>query len=245
MSGIHPVEEALRAGRRRVMRVVLEQGPLSGALERIEQLARAAGIRVERQPRAALDRLAGGRRHQGVVAWAEAARWVELEDLLHGRPEPGLLLALDQVTDAGNMASALRSAAAFGVEGVILPERGSAGPAEALLRRSAGAVEHLRMVRAVNLARALRQVREAGIWIVGLEAGAPPLWEAFDLTRRVALVLGAEGRGLRRLTRELCDVRAGIPMGGGVASLNVAVACGVALYEVSRQRRESAVAGRG
>ena len=236
------MEEALRAAPRRVRRVALIDASLDGGLERIERLARQAGVRVERHPRAALDRFARGGRHQGVVAWARAAQEVGVEELLEGEPQPGLLVVLDQVTDPGNLAAALRSAAAFGVEGVVLPRHGAAGAGDTVHRRSAGAVEHLRLARAPNLARALDQIREAGIWVIGLEASAPPLWEAFDLTRRVALVLGAEGKGLRRLTREHCDVQAGIPMAGRIGSLNVAVACGVALYEVARQRRLGSVA---
>lgn len=216
--------------------MALVAGALPPPLARILELARAAGVPLERHPRPVLDRWAGARRHQGVVAWAEAARVVELADLLAADPPPGLLLVLDQVTDPGNLAAALRSAAAFGVEGVVLPGRGSAGVDEMVSQRSAGAVEHLKLARTVNLADGLRRMKEAGIWTIGLEASAPPLWEAFDLTRRVALVLGAEGKGLRRLTRERCDLLAGIPMAGVIGSLNVAVACGVALYEVHRQR---------
>jgi 23S rRNA (guanosine2251-2'-O)-methyltransferase len=219
--------------------VALVAGVLPPPLARIVDLAKAAGVPLERHPRGALDRWAGARRHQGVVAWAEEVRFMELEELLASDPPPGLLLVLDQVTDAGNLAAALRSAAAFGVEGVVLPERGSAGVGEAVSQRSAGAVEHLRIARTVNLAEGLRRMKEAGIWTIGLEASAPPLWQAFDLTRRVALVLGAEGKGLRRLTRERCDLLAGIPMAGVIGSLNVSVACGVALYEVVRQRHQA------
>lgn len=221
------------------------EGRLAAPLERIESMARRAGVRLERRPRRELDRLAGGARHQGVLAWAEPVREVDLEDLLAEEPPPDLLLALDQVSDPGNLGAALRSAAAFGVQGVLLPRHGSAGPGGVASRRSAGALEHVKVVRPANLARALERIREEGIWVIGLEAGAPPLAEAFDLTRRVALVLGAEGSGLRRLTREGCDVMAGIPMAGPPGSLNVAVACGVALYEVARQRRSRAVASRG
>jgi 23S rRNA (guanosine2251-2'-O)-methyltransferase len=227
-----------------VLRVALEQGRRTAPLARIESLARRAGARLERLPRRELDRLAGVGRHQGVVAWAQPARQIDLEDLLAEEPPPDLLVALDQVTDPGNLGAALRSAAAFGVQGVLLPRHGSAGPGAVASRRSAGALEHLKVARPANLARALARLREAGIWVIGLEAGAPPLAEAFDLTRRVALVLGAEGRGLRRLTREGCDVLAGIPMAGPPGSLNVAVACGVALYEVARQRRARTVASR-
>jgi 23S rRNA (guanosine2251-2'-O)-methyltransferase len=219
-----------------VQRIVLVDGTLSGPLERILSLALRAGIPVERKPRPVLDRISGGR-HQGVVAWIERPRALELEDLLSDLPEPGLLLAFDQVTDPGNLAAALRSAAAFGAQGVLLPRRGSAGLGSLLHRRSAGAVEHVRLVQVVNLARALHRLREAGLWVVGLEPTGPPLWEAIDLRQGVVLVLGSEDRGLRRLTRGACDVCAGIPIPGPIGSLNVSVACGVALYEVLRQRR--------
>ncbi len=236
VGGIHPVEESLRAARSGVRRVVLVEGRLSPPLERIRTMAMGAGIPVERRPRAALDRMAGGR-HQGVVAWIARSSPIGLEELLESDPPPGLLLAFDQVTDEGNLAAALRSAAAFGAEGVILPRRGSAGLGAMVHRRSAGAVEHLRWVQVVNLARALRRLREGGFWVVGLEPSGPPLWESIDLRQRLVLVLGSEDRGLRRLIREACDVCAGIPIPGPVGSLNVSVACGVALYEVLRQRR--------
>jgi 23S rRNA (guanosine2251-2'-O)-methyltransferase len=224
--------------------VVLAEGRLAAPLARIESLARRAGVRLERRPRRELDRLAKGERHQGVLAWAEPAREADLEDVLAEEPPPDLLLALDQVSDPGNLGSALRSAAACGVQAVVLPRHGSAGPGGVAGRRSAGALEHVRVVRPVNLARALERIRQAGMWVIGLEPGAPPLAEAFDLTRRVALVAGAEGTGMRRLTREGCDALAGIPMAGPPGSLNVAVACGVALYEVLRQRRARPVASR-
>ncbi len=197
---------------------------------------------VERGSKAALDRLAAGSRHQGVVACLERVRLWDLEQLLRAEPPPGLVVVLDQVTDPGNLGAALRSAAAFGVDAVVLPRRGSAGVGETVMRRSAGALEHVRLVQVVNLARALRRLRDSGLWVIGLEPCGPPLWEAFDLRQRVTLVLGSEGRGLRRLTREACDAWAGIPIPGAIDSLNVSVACGVALYEVLRQRSLNGVA---
>ncbi|MGH9413364.1 MAG: 23S rRNA (guanosine(2251)-2'-O)-methyltransferase RlmB [Terriglobales bacterium] len=234
LAGIHAVEEALRAGT--PLRFVAASRERHDA--RVQQLltaARAAGVPVRLEPGAALDRLAGGARHQGVVAMAAAKETMALEDLLADAPQK-LLLACDGIEDPHNLGAILRTACGAGVDGVVLPERRSAGLTAAVDRVSAGAMEHVRVAQVGNLARALESCKQAGFWIVGLEGEADTgLWQ-HDFRPPTLLIVGAEGRGLHALTRKLCDARVRIPLAAGVASLNASVAAAIALFEVVRQR---------
>jgi 23S rRNA (guanosine2251-2'-O)-methyltransferase len=234
--GIHPVLEALRAGRRGVQRVVLSSGRRDRRLEEIEAKARAAGVPVQRQPPAALDRLAGGRGHQGVVAQVAETAYRDPEEILGragGRP---LFMVLDGVEDPRNLGAVIRAAAAAGADGLFLPSHGAAGLTAACAKASAGAVERLPIARVGNVVSFLKTLKERGIWVAGLDPQGGTPWTGFDLTLPVALVVGGEGRGLRRLARETCDVLLSIPLRSEVESLNLAVAAGVALFEAVRQR---------
>ncbi|MGH9466766.1 MAG: 23S rRNA (guanosine(2251)-2'-O)-methyltransferase RlmB, partial [Terriglobales bacterium] len=184
---------------------------------------------------AALDRLAERERHQGVVGVAAAKAAVTLEDLLADAPAR-LLVACDGIEDPHNLGAIVRSACAAGVDGMVLPARRSAGLTEAVERVSAGALEHVRVAQAGNLAQALERCKRAGWWIVGLDGGGETLLWQHDFRPPTVLVVGAEERGLRALTRQLCDARVRIPLAPGVASLNASVAAGIALFEVQRQR---------
>ena len=230
--GVNAVIEGLRGGRVRAIRLAV----FSDKTVEVRRLAAEAGVSVTRVPSAALDRATSGRNHQGVVADATAPALLDLEELLGLAEAPELLLVLDGIEDPQNLGTILRVADAAGVDGVIRQTRRAASLGS-VAKTSAGALAHVRLVSVVNIARALTQLQSAGIWTVGLEADGDPLYGNFDLTLPTALVLGSEGRGLRRLVRERCDRVASIPMFGCVNSLNVAVAAGVSVYEAVRQRR--------
>ena len=229
--GVNAVIEGLRVGRVRAIRLAA----FSDKTVEVRRLAAEAGVSVTRVPVASLDRTTSGRNHQGVVADATVPALLNLEELLELAEAPELLLVLDGVEDPQNLGTILRVADAAGVDGVIRQTRRAASLGS-VAKTSAGALAHVRLVSVVNIARALTQLRSAGIWTVGLEADGDPLYKNFDLTLPTALVLGSEGRGLRRLVRERCDRVASIPMFGCVNSLNVAVAAGVSVYEAVRQR---------
>jgi 23S rRNA (guanosine2251-2'-O)-methyltransferase len=234
--GINPVLEALHAQTRHFDRLIVVKGVRN---ERIsEAVARASrlGVPLRFESRETLDRLAGGVPHQGLIAVVSAKPTVDLETLLTRLREPGLLVALDGLEDPRNLGAIVRSCEAAGADGVILPERHSVGLTETVSRASAGALEHVTVARVGNLAQAVEALKERGLWVIGFDASGTGRWDAVDYKRPVALVLGGEGRGIRRLVRERCDEVVSIPLFGHVSSLNVSVAAGIALYEVVRQR---------
>jgi 23S rRNA (guanosine2251-2'-O)-methyltransferase len=231
--GINAVLEALRAGRAREVRI----GQRSDT--RIAQLVDAARERrvpVRRVARDDLDRDARQGAHQGVVAVVDAAPGVTLADLAATGGKPPLILVLDEVEDPQNVGAILRTADAAGVTGVVRQTRRAARLDGAAAKASAGAVHHVRVADVVNVARALATLRDAGVWTVGLDAAAEMPYYQWDLTLPTALVLGAEGHGLRRLVRERCDGLVSIPMRGQVGSLNVSAAAAVVVFEAVRQR---------
>jgi len=233
--GVNPVMEALRAGRVRTLRV----GPRSD--RRVEDaiaLARKAGVPIERTDAASLDRVARGGVHQGLAAEVEAPREFGIEELVAAAaPVPPLLVVLDGIEDPYNVGAILRSVDGAGGHGLVRQARHAASLDGIVAKASAGAVSTVRIATVVNIARAIDELKEAGVWTVGLAADAPNPYDALDLTVPTAVVLGAEGSGLRRLVRERCDRLASIPMNGRVESLNVSVAAGVMLFEAARQRR--------
>jgi 23S rRNA (guanosine2251-2'-O)-methyltransferase len=236
--GINPVLEALRAARVRRLRLA------SRADKRIDEvlaLARAHRVPVERVNAQALDRAARGGVHQGVVADLEPARDYSVQDLVAGAaPEPPLIVVLDGIEDPHNLGAVLRTADAAGCHGIVRQARHAAALEGAAMKASAGAAAHVRVATVVNIARAIEELKEAGVWTVGLAADASGRYHDVDFTLATALVLGAEGTGLRRLVRERCDRLVSIPMRGAVGSLNVSVAAGVTLFEALRQRRTRA-----
>lgn len=237
--GVNAVLEALAAGADRVARVVIAEGRSDGRVRQVQQAARQAGVPVTSQPAAAVDRLAGpGVSHQGVIALLQEAAFADPEAALSQAPSPALLVVLDGVDDPRNLGAVIRAAAAAGAGAVFVPEHRSAGLSPACVKASAGAVFRIPVARVGNVAAFLRQLKEKGVWIAGLDPAGAPLWGGFDLREPLALVLGGEGKGLRRLTREHCDVLLALPLAAGVESLNLAVAAGVALYETARQRHQ-------
>lgn len=242
--GVHPVQALLERTPERVRQLWVLAGREDERLAGLMALAGRAGIPTERVRRESLDRMAEGGRHQGVVASALEPPALGENDLvaLLGRVEgPAFLLVLDGVQDPRNLGACLRTADAAGVHAVIVPRDRAASLTGAARKAAAGAAESVPLVRVVNLARCLKMLKERGIWLIGADADAPgSLFEA-DLAGPVALVLGAEGTGLRRLTREACDLLVSLPMRGSVESLNVAVAAGVLVYQALARRLPGAV----
>ena len=232
--GINPVLEALRTGRVRELRVADRAG---GRVTEILRAAEREGIAVRRVTASELDRAARGGVHQGVVADLEAARAFNVADLVAGASGPPLIVVLDGIEDPHNVGAILRTVDAAGADGVVRQSRRAAPLGGAAAKASAGAVSHVKIAEVVNIARALEELKEAGVWTVGLAGDAPKRYDELDLALPTALVVGAEGEGLRRLVRERCDWLVSIPMGGYVQSLNVSVATGIALFEALRQRR--------
>ena len=249
--GLHPVLAALRANPGQLEGVWLASGRDDRRLQEIETMARAGNVPCFRVARDELADMAGSPRHQGVVARRRAAlsrHEPDFNDFVAKLPAKPFLLVLDNVQDPHNLGACLRSAEAAGCHAVIMPKDNSA-PLSAVARKSAsGAAENLPLYRVPNLSRALATLKEQGVWIFGAAHEADKTLYQADLTVPLALVLGGEGKGLRRLTRESCDVLIAIPMAGAVSSLNVSVAAGVCLFEAVRQRRRSAdtlAGGRG
>jgi 23S rRNA (guanosine2251-2'-O)-methyltransferase len=228
--GVNPVLEALRAHPQEVLRVLVERG----RAERVVQAAREAGVRVEEAAHDELERRSSSGVHQGVGAELSQFHYVELLDLL--RAEKPFLLVLDGVTDPQNLGALARSALALGADGVVVPKDRAASVTPAAFKAAAGALEHIAVARVTNLARALDDLKERGVWTVALAADGDRDLRDVDLTSPIALVLGSEGKGVRPLVRKTCDHVARIPMAGRVGSLNVSAAGAIALYEVARQR---------
>jgi 23S rRNA (guanosine2251-2'-O)-methyltransferase len=226
--GKRPVVEALRSGRRKVFEVIDAVGD-----EEVANAAGARGVHVQRASRQRVEELARGGVHQGVAARVGPYPYSGLEEIL-SIPDP-LVLVPDGVTDPRNLGAVLRAADGAGASGVVIPRDRAVGVTAAAVKASAGASEHVLVARVTNLRRAMDTMKEAGLWIYAAEAGGTPYTE-LDLAGAVALVLGSEGRGVRRLVREGCDGTVSIPMLGGVESLNVSVASAVLLYEARRRR---------
>jgi 23S rRNA (guanosine2251-2'-O)-methyltransferase len=237
--GINPVEGALANDPSRVREVLVEQAAHNPRIAELVTEARRLGVRVHTRPRALLDKVSGHARHQGVVANYEAPAPKsehDLRGLLDAAGDDVLLLVLDGVTDPHNLGACLRSAAAAGAAAVIVPKDRAVGITPVVRRASAGAADRVPLVEVANLARALRDLKDAGTWLTGLAGDAGTSLYDIDLRGKTALVMGGEGDGLRRLTREACDHLASIPMPGSMESLNVSVATGIALFEAVRQR---------
>ncbi len=237
--GLHPVEEALRAGRR-VESVAVQRSRKDVRLQHVIDACRAAGVRLRFEPKEQLDRLAEGGAHQGVVAMLAGRSYADANDLLTPRGEHLFLLALDGIEDPHNLGALLRTADAAGVDGVLLPERRSAQVNATVAKVSAGASEHVRIARVTNLVRTLEELKQNNVWCIGLDERGSQDYDHFDFRSNCVLVLGREGAGLHDLVRRTCDHLLRIPMAGQVASLNVSVAGAVVMYEAMRQRRQAA-----
>jgi 23S rRNA (guanosine2251-2'-O)-methyltransferase len=260
--GLHPVEEAVRSGARRLDCVLLARERGDARLERLAQLCRDAGVRVTLESRDQLTRLARTDAHQGAVALVRERAFLTIEDLLAPQPttkavtkavsknastnsaeiQPAhrFFLALDGIEDPHNLGALLRTADGAGIDGIILPERRSAPVSATVAKTSAGASEHVRIARVTNLVRALEQMKQANVWVLGLDEHGSPDYTGFDFRTDCVLVLGREGAGLHDLVKKTCDHLLRIPMAGAVSSLNVSVAGAVVMYEAMRQRNRPA-----
>lgn len=238
--GIHPVEQALAAGRP-LERLLVARGRRGRRVQATVAAARAANIPVRFVNRPELDRLTGSRNHQGLAAVTGRKRYADLEDLLAHAGSPPLFLLLDGVEDPRNLGAILRTAHCAGVDGVVLPERRAAGITPVVEKVSAGASEHVAVARVTNMGRALERLKQVGCWLVGLDERAPRAFTEVDFSSPVGLVLGGEGKGLHEQVRVKCDFVVSIPTRGLVRSLNVSVAAGVVLYEALRQRQAKGV----
>jgi 23S rRNA (guanosine2251-2'-O)-methyltransferase len=233
--GRNAVRESLRAGKRRHIRLTIAEGVEHDAkLDEIVSLARSRGVRVEHAPRDRIESLAGPG-HQGILIEASSYAYASGTNLEKLARERAIVLALDSVEDPRNAGTLLRTAEAVGVQLVVIPSDRSVGITPGVVNASSGAVEYLTIQRETNLARWLGIARDAGFWVVGLsgDEGSDPLFDT-DVAAPVVLVVGSEGRGMRRLIREQCDLMVSLPMLGRIESLNAAVAGSIALYEIQR-----------
>jgi 23S rRNA (guanosine2251-2'-O)-methyltransferase len=237
--GIHSVDSALTTARQQLRLVTIAQECRNPRVRELGERARAEGVRVVTESRAVLDRRSDDQRHQDIIAEYEAVNIGTEKDLdrvlesIDGTP---LVLVLDGVQDPHNLGACLRTAEAAGVNLVVLPKDRSAGLTPVARRSASGAAEVLPILFATNLARVLRRLKEAGIWLAGTSDSAGQDLYQTDLSGPLGLVLGSEGKGMRRLTADLCDYHLQIPMQGSVGSLNVSVATAVCLFEIVRQR---------
>ncbi len=237
LAGFHAVRSRLRQKPESVREIYIDVERRDARAKELRALAAKLGVRVIAVEAGRLDGMSGGARHQGVVAQAEDLQMPQfVEDVLEGLEEPPLLLLLDGVQDPHNLGACLRAADGAGAHAVIAPKDRSCGLTTSAIKVASGAAESVPYIVVTNLARTMRELKERGIWLVGADDAAPQsIWDA-RLEGPLGLVLGAEGEGLRRLTKENCDLLAAIPMLGGVESLNVSVASAVCLYEARRRR---------
>jgi 23S rRNA (guanosine2251-2'-O)-methyltransferase len=235
--GINPVLEALRARRVTSLRISTRA---DNRIADVVRLAEEQRVKITRVPPQDLDRAVGGHRrhrHQGVVAEARESESLTIEDLLSGTRDAPLIVVLDGIEDPHNFGAILRTADAAGAHGVVRQSRRAAPLGGAAAKASAGASAYVKIADVVNIARALEELKDAGVWTIGLAGDGETTYDSIDFTLPTAVVVGAEGSGLRRLVRERCDWVVAIPLQGRMESLNASVAAGIVLFEAVRQRR--------
>lgn len=237
LAGKNAVAEALAAGRG-INTLYLVDGMHGSAAGKLIELAKTKGVPYRTISREKLDSLAQGIRHQGVLAIAAPVRYVEVDEILSRAEEKGdvpFLMLLDELEDPHNLGALLRTADAVGIHGILIPKRRSVPLNATVAKTSAGAIEHVPVARIGNVAQTVRRLKEKGLWVIGADMTGEVAWKA-DLTGPTLLIVGNEGYGMSRLTRELCDIVVKLPMHGKINSLNASVAGGVLAYEILRQR---------
>lgn len=235
IAGRNAVAEALKAGRA-LDSVWVAKGERTGTLPMLLAKCRDKGVPIKEVDCRKMDPLS--QHHQGIIAFAACKEYATLDDvfaLAESRGEPPFFILCDELEDPHNLGAILRTAEATGVHGVIVPKRRAVGLTSTVYKASAGAVEYVPVVRVTNLTDTIKTLKKRGVWVYGLDMDGAP-WCQTDLTGAIAVVVGAEGKGVSRLVREQCDVVVSLPMKGHIGSLNASVACGVVLYEIARQR---------
>lgn len=235
--GKNPVQEALRAGRS-INKVMVSDQLQYQAFKKLEQLAKEQGVNVQKVPKKKIDQLVDGN-HQGVAASVAAYEYADLEDLFAKAEEKGeapFFIICDEIEDPHNLGSILRTADAAGAHGVIIPKRRSVALTATVAKTSTGAIEYIPVARVTNLARTIDELKERFVWVVGTDAEGTEDYRQLDGGMPIALVIGSEGRGMSRLTKDKCDWTVSLPMAGRVTSLNASVAASLLMYEVHRKR---------
>jgi 23S rRNA (guanosine2251-2'-O)-methyltransferase len=237
LEGRNAVTEAVRSGRA-IDKILIKSGEADGSIRAVAAKAREAGYVVVQVPKQELDNLSETKRHQGIIAVCAAHEYAEISDMLNAAKERGedpFIIILDGVTDPHNLGAVIRTAEAAGAHGCVIPKRRSVGVTPAVVRASAGAVEHLPVARVTNLVSAIKELKDAGLWVCGASMDGGGLYKS-ELTGPLAVAVGGEGSGLSRLVKESCDFTVSIPMRGRMDSLNASVAAAVIMYETARQR---------
>ncbi len=241
--GKNPVLEILRSGRS-VNKIWVAEGSLKGPMNQIIGMAKEAKIQVQFVPKKKLDQVAEGETHQGVIAFAAAYDYVEVEDILkkaEEKGEPAFLLILDEIEDPHNLGSILRTADVVGAHGVIIPKRRAVGLTSTVAKSSAGAMEYVPVARVTNIVRTMEELKEKGVWMAGTDASGEQDFRQAKYDMPIGLIIGSEGKGMSRLVKETCDFTVRLPMVGHVTSLNASVAGALLMFEVFRQRHPVAV----
>jgi 23S rRNA (guanosine2251-2'-O)-methyltransferase len=241
--GIHPVLECLRARTREVERLIIAKGAANKAIQEIIDLGRHHHVPIKFESRIVLDRQAGGGIHQGVLAVCAVRPTIDLEDLLSGLGPLPLVVVLDSIEDPRNLGAILRTCAAAGADGVIIPKDHAAGLSPTVAKTAAGALDLLKISRVTNLVSAIKALKDKGLWVAGVETDQSLPYAQLDGNIPLAVVFGNEDSGLRRLVRETCDFLVSIPTQGPMRSLNVSVASGIVLFELVRQRNATSASG--
>lgn len=237
--GINPVLEALKSGERNFKEILIEAVRKGNEIHKIELLAKSRNIRIKRESGSVIENISGTNRHQGVLAVVLPKKEIELYELieqLYKKDNKPVIVILDGIEDPGNLGAIIRSAEALGIGGVIIPKDRAAGVTPVVVKRSAGAIEHIPVVRVTNISNTIEELKEKGFWIVGVEAGAEKNCFSLSYNDPIVVVFGSESKGMRRLTKEKCDFIVSIPMKGKVSSLNISAACAIIFYEILRQR---------
>lgn len=237
--GKNPVIEALKSGRS-VNKVFVTQGLNEAVIQKLNDLAKAANTIVQKVPKIKIDQISDGGNHQGVAAYVAAYDYAILDDLFdraEEREEAPFFIVLDELEDPHNLGSILRTADAVGAHGVIIPKRRSVGLTATVAKTSAGAIEHIPVVRVTNISQTIDELKSRNVWVVGTAGDGSEDYRKLDGNIPIALVMGNEGKGLSRLVKEKCDWTVSLPMVGKVTSLNASVACSLLLYEVFRKRQ--------
>ncbi|MGR6837407.1 23S rRNA (guanosine(2251)-2'-O)-methyltransferase RlmB [Syntrophomonas erecta] len=238
ITGVNSIIEAL-TGERQINKIIVQKGRRNGRIEAMLNLARAKRVQVQFVERSRMDQMFKGEHHQGVAAMVGEYEYVSLEDILERaarRGEPPFVVILDGIEDPQNLGSIIRTAECAGAHGVIIPRHHAAEVTSVVVRASAGAVEHMAIARETNLVNTIKFLQEKGMWIIGADMQGENEFYATELPLPAAVVIGGEGRGMRRLVRENCDVLVRIPMRGKISSLNASVAAALLIYEVVRRR---------